>query len=158
LTTTEPAPARREDLVIQELPGEVLLYDPRNHRAHCLNRPAAAVWRACDGARTVADLRVVATAELGAPLAPEAVDLALRQLSEAGLLRAPLPPAAERLTRRELARRLGAAALVPALLSLTAPDAAAAAASGCRSRGQSCSGTGQGTCCVGLNCLGGICF
>jgi len=139
--------------VIQELPGEVLLYDPRNHRAHCLNRPAAAVWRACDGARTVADLRAVATAELGAPLAPEAVDLALRQLDVAGLLTQPVPPVGQRISRRDLAKRLGTAALVPALLSLTAPPAAAQA-SACVRLGRTCFPfpAPGGNCCPGLTC------
>lgn len=156
MQTPSSPPARRDDLVIQQLPGETLLYDPQTHRAHCLNRPAAAVWQACDGARGPEAVRAAAEAALGRPLAPEACELALNQLHEAGLLRRGASPS-PRVNRRDLMRKLGTAALVPAILSLTAPPAEAAA-SNCRTRLQSCTGAGQGTCCAGLNCLGGICL
>jgi len=49
----EPLPqARSEDLVIQDIGDEVLVYDLTRHKAHCLNRTAALVWRKCDGTRT----------------------------------------------------------------------------------------------------------
>ncbi len=41
--------ARSDDLVIEEIEDEVLIYDFRNKRAHCLGATAARVWRACDG-------------------------------------------------------------------------------------------------------------
>jgi len=45
--------ARREGLVIQELPDEVLVYDRERDKAHCLNQTAALVWGYCDGRTTV---------------------------------------------------------------------------------------------------------
>ena len=48
--------ARREGVLVRELTGELLVYEQREHRAHCLNRTAAAVFRNADGTRTVADL------------------------------------------------------------------------------------------------------
>jgi hypothetical protein len=41
--------ARAEDLIIQEVEDEVLVYDLRIARAHCLSASAALVWKACDG-------------------------------------------------------------------------------------------------------------
>ena len=41
--------ARKEGLVIQELPVEVLVYDLDRDKAHCLNETAAMVWRKCNG-------------------------------------------------------------------------------------------------------------
>ena len=41
--------ARSEELVIEELGDELLVYDERTQRAHCLSATAARVWRACDG-------------------------------------------------------------------------------------------------------------
>jgi hypothetical protein len=41
--------ARRNKLVIQELPDEVLVYDQERDKAHCLNQTAALVWKQCDG-------------------------------------------------------------------------------------------------------------
>jgi hypothetical protein len=48
--------ARTDDLVIEQLEDEVLVYDPTRHRAHCLGSTAARVWRACDGNRDVSAL------------------------------------------------------------------------------------------------------
>ena len=45
--------ARKENLVIEELPGEVLVYDLNLHKAHCLNQTAALVWERCDGQTSV---------------------------------------------------------------------------------------------------------
>ena len=41
--------ARTSGLVVRELAEETLVYDEERHRAHCLNRTAALVWRHCDG-------------------------------------------------------------------------------------------------------------
>ena len=51
-TALERPRARTEGLVIKALPDEVLVHDLARHRTHCLNGPAAAVWRLCDGQRT----------------------------------------------------------------------------------------------------------
>jgi len=48
--------ARKDDLLIQDLPEETLVYDVVRHRAHCLNRTAALVWRHCDGKTSVEKL------------------------------------------------------------------------------------------------------
>ena len=47
--------SRRSGLLIRELPDELLVYDQEQHRAHCLNRTAALVFRHADGTRTLAD-------------------------------------------------------------------------------------------------------
>jgi len=118
--------ARREGLLIRELPDELVVYDQADHRAHCLNRTAAAVFRHADGTRT--------TAEIARLLAPEGADgepavaEALARLAEAGLLEKGPSPAS--LSRREAMRRagLGAAVLLPAVASIVAPSPAEAAA------------------------------
>ena len=48
--------SRRSGLLIRELPDELLVYDQEQHRAHCLNRTAALVFRHADGTRTAAEL------------------------------------------------------------------------------------------------------
>ncbi len=47
--------ARKEGLVIQEMPEEVLVYDLDTNKAHCLNQTAAFVWKSCDGRNSVAE-------------------------------------------------------------------------------------------------------
>ena len=48
--------ARKEGLVIQELPDEVLVYDLDRDRAHCLNQTAAFVWQRCDGRTSTVEI------------------------------------------------------------------------------------------------------
>ncbi len=61
---------RAHGLVVDDLPDEVLVYDLDRHQAHCLNRSAALVWRACDGHSDPAEIARRLTAELDAPFFP----------------------------------------------------------------------------------------
>jgi hypothetical protein len=149
--------ARRDDLIIREVGDEVLVYDLRSHRAHCLNRTAALVWRRCDGQTDLADL-----AALFGPAAsagPIIVGSALAQLGRAGLLArtTDLPEPKADLSRRRLLRvGVGAAAggvLLPAVSSIVSP-VAAQLSSGCRANSIGCTSNAQ--CCSGL-CSGSLC-
>jgi len=127
--------AREEGLVVQELDGELLVYDLDTHRSHCLNRTAALVWGKCDGRTTVREIARGVSATLKSPLDERVVWFALERLERKKLLRGPLaPPAGAALvSRRELIRRVGVAAvLIPVITSITAPTAYA---------NVSCSGT-----------------
>jgi hypothetical protein len=136
--------ARSADVVLEELPDELLVYDLKRHRAHCLNRAAAAVFRACDGRRDLAALVAEAQKTLGPDADEELVHAALEELSRARLIEhAPARP----VSRRKVLRAL---ALAPAVLSILAPRAAQAAS--CGGRGSSC--TKRSDCCPGLNCVG----
>src|SRR2546423_1106875 len=77
---------RAHGLVIDELPDEVLVYDLDSHEAHCLNRSAALVWRACDGQHGPREIARKLTAELDAEFSEELVLLALSQLEKLHLL------------------------------------------------------------------------
>ena len=46
----------RDQLVIQELAEETLIFDQRNGKAHCLNRTTALVWKLCDGQTSLAEI------------------------------------------------------------------------------------------------------
>ena len=117
--------ARTGDLVVKEVAEELLVYDLARQKAHSLNRVAAAVWRACDGTRGVAALRVAAS-ESGQALPTEAVQYALQALGRARLLEGPIEEG--RLTRREVMARLGTAAAValPLVTTIVTPTPAAA--------------------------------
>lgn len=113
--------ARAEELVVQELDRELLVYDLKRHQAHCLTAEAADVLRGCDGRRTPGQL----AAWCGQP--EEVVWAALGELEVAGLLeQAPTLPARFG-TRRELLWRLALAGLaVPLVTSIVAPMAVSA--------------------------------
>ena len=148
-----PIPAARRDrLVVKELADEVLVYDLERHRAHCLNPTAAAVWRHCDGQTTVAALAQRLRQELPTPVEEEVVWLAVEQLDKARLLSEGLPRPGDRggMSRREVMRLLGAAAVmaVPLVTTIVAPPSSAAVS--CVGVGGACTSTSQ--CCPGLFC------
>ena len=145
--------ARTDDLLVQDLPDETLVYDLARHRAHCLNRTAALVWRRCDGRTSVAELAQVLAREAQLPPDGEAVWAVLHDLSRAHLLEERIiPPEGAPRSRREALKRLGAVAglavLLPAVQSIVAPTAAQAASlvddKACRDD----PGPNAGKCCI----------
>jgi hypothetical protein len=123
--------ARRENLVVREMLDEVLVYNLRQHKAHCLNRAAAFVWNHCDGQTTAAEIARLMEQEWRKPISEDVVRLALKQLHKADLLQEPVIRVGveSRVSRREVMRKLGTAAAValPLVTSIIAPTAASAA-------------------------------
>ena len=109
--------ARSDDLIIEELGDEVLVYDSNTDTAHCLTPDAARVWRHCDGRTPIDGL----TAQLG--LNAELVQSALGELERCELLEAGPTPTGH--TRRDLTVKVAkfgaAAAAVPLIVSVAAP-------------------------------------
>ena len=106
----------RKPLTSKELLDEIILYDDRTYKAHCLNRTAAAVWRLCDGNHSVADIAkaVVPGSESDPNAAGSVVWAALKQLGKSGLLVNSLPSHSSlpTLSRRELVLRLGVGTVI----------------------------------------------
>lgn len=147
--------ARSADLIIEEVPGETLIYDLKSHKAHCLNSTASLVWKHCDGKQTAEQVARRMEAELGAPVSIELVWLAVDRLEKLRLLEKPVEraPGAARISRREVVRRLGvtAAIALPLVTSIRAPMALQAV-SGCGGAGAPCGNPGNPPCCMGLAC------
>jgi len=130
-------PRRRQDqLVVVELDDETTVYDKRTTAAHVLNATTAAVWKLCDGRRSVPEIAARLERERGIPAGSGAVWLALHQLGDAGLLERPAAQAGVTVSRRALLSTLAAAGLaaaaVPALGSINVPAAAAQVFISCR--------------------------
>jgi len=142
---------RKQNLIVDELPDEVLVYDLDRHKAHCLNHTAALVWRRCDGKTRPKEIARRVQSELDQPFNEELVWLALRQLNQIHLLAEPvgLPPKLAGMSRRRMVRTLGIAAVVavPLVTSVVAPTAAEAGT--CATVGQNCASK---NCCAGLTC------
>jgi hypothetical protein len=151
--------ARRDGLVVRDLADETLVYDRERHQAHCLNRTSAAVFRLCDGTRSLKEIEALLE-EGDDPVAREAVvKLALEQLSAARLLveDAEAGPSTHEgdaavASRRELLRL--AALAVPMIASIVAPTPAQAASAACINASD-CTPTNAGVRCDPLN--GGDC-
>lgn len=138
IMSNSPFPtARRRGLVVQQVRNELLVYDLDTDRAHCLNETAAAVWRACDGKRPVAEIAAAAGSEIRQRLNEDAVWLAIDQLAEHRLLEGQIERKFDPISRREAVRRIGMASMaaLPVIASLAAPKSVFAAAS-CACEGQ----------------------
>jgi len=135
--------ARIEDLVITESADEVLVYDKQRHEIHHLNQASAAVWRLCDGKRSVADLAREANVDV------EIAQLAVNKLAEANLLKGNLSSSLmlSSQSRRKILKRAGLAGAGAAIVSISAP-LAAAAANNCINP-NSCNAQNIGRCCAG---------
>jgi hypothetical protein len=125
--------ARTEQLIIKEADNEVLVYDLKTNKAHCLNNTAATIWKNCDGENSVADISASLSKDVGASVDERIVWLGLNQLEQFKLLSktAPKPAALAGLNRRQVIRALGVAAIaLPAVVSIVSPRAVAAASCG----------------------------
>jgi hypothetical protein len=175
--------ARSEGLLTEQVGLETVVYDTESAEAHCLKPVAAAVFAHCDGQRSIAEISTLASRDLGDEVTVDAVEDAVAQLYEHGLLKDTDDSDILGISRRQMLRRTatvgGAAMAVPLIASAVAPIPAFATATctpssnstavGCNSAND-CSGgspfSGVGTCgCkVFPNCpqppsgYSGICF
>lgn len=113
--------SRTDDLVVQELNNEVLIYDLRENKAFCLNETSALIWRSCDGNHTVD--------EIGKQLGSEDLAwLALSDLKKQKLVDHNIgtPAKFEGMSRREVVKALGVSSMlaIPVIAGLVAPTAA----------------------------------
>ena len=146
--------ARRTGLIIQEVDGEILIYDQNTNKAHCLNQTAAKVWKYCDGETTLIEACEALSCDLDTAVDEKLVWYAVDQFSKDNLLEKGIEPPAfiiAGMNRRQMVRTLGLAAViaVPLVTSIIAPTPAQAAT--CMPPGQPCGTSAQ--CCSGL-CTG----
>jgi hypothetical protein len=145
--------ARQEDLVIEGLGDETLVYDLRTHRAHCLNRTVAVIWNHCDGKSTAAEIGVILERVFHARVSTRLIWLAFDQLYKARLLLNGPPRSIHgpAISRRAAVKKigLGAAVALPLVTSIIAPTTAEAVT--CRAIGQPCVSFNQ---CCSLKCAG----
>jgi hypothetical protein len=117
--------ARRDNLTVRELPDETLVYDQQRHKAHCLNRTAALVWRHCDGNTSIDELARIVAGEMGIDQANAVVALALEQLGRRHLLDEAPPLSLDRVSRRDALKKLALAVASLPLVMTVATKAAA---------------------------------
>lgn len=128
-----PLRLQSNSLVLEELPNELMVYDPERKKAFCLNETAAFVWRHADGKTSVAEIARLLGAHLDRPINEQVVWYALETLSKDDLLSAEtgLPQILPGVTRRALLQRLGlgAAVSVPLVTAMMVAPAKAHASS-----------------------------
>ncbi len=128
--------ARQEQLLVQEIGDEMVVYDQTRHKAHRLNRTAAIVWRHCDGRKEVADLAGVLRQKLDPCADEDLVRVSLNRLETAHLFQEPVGISVQdrRNSKRRFLRHAGHVAalalLAPIVESVVAPTAAHAKSDG----------------------------
>lgn len=140
--------ARQASLIVKEVENETLVYDLETDKAHCLNETAARVWRLCDGHNSVSEIARRLSAKATGTVDENVISLALDQLEKFKLLEQPREKRAYRgdMSRRQLVRTLGVAAIVlPMVTSILVPVAAQQAS--CLKNGQPCEGEEDERCC-----------
>jgi hypothetical protein len=148
-----PRARRSEDLIVEPLGDELLIYDNAANKAHRLNKSAALIWRHCNG-RTSTEKVLKVLAEAGLPADPGVVELAIAELTKAKLVEPEVDWSQVRFrSRRTLLKQLGfmtaAALALPIVQSIVAPSVAHAAS--CGAFNNLC-GAGLPACCAGLTC------
>src|SRR5436190_204229 len=120
--------ARKEGLLIERLPDEVLVYDLDRKTAHCLNGSAALIWNHCDGKTSVEGILSFLQQKSQEKVSQDVVWLGLDHLYEARLIetRVVRPGVKGKLSRRDLVKRIGLAVSIPLVASILAPTASAA--------------------------------
>jgi hypothetical protein len=118
--------ARRDEVLLQDVSGETLVYDRLRDTAHALAPAAAFVYRHADGATSLPELTARLSAELGVAYDEQLTAQALDELARVHLLEGHDASEAGRVTRRQAVLRLGAVLAAPLVTSLVAPAAAAA--------------------------------
>jgi len=129
--------SRKENLVLQESDGEVLIYDMGTNKAFCLNETSAVVWQACDGNKSVGEIATEVAGKFNGPANEDLVWLALEQLKKERLLENAdsFQVNFNGVSRREAIKRVGLSTLMalPVVMAITTPVAAAAGSTICGS-------------------------
>lgn len=120
--------ARKEDLVVQESDGEILIYDLNTNKAFCLNETSALIWQACDGHKEVSEIAGLLGEKLDSTVNDDFVWLALDQLKKENLIenKDELVIDLGGVSRREAIKKVGLGTMIalPLISSIIAPLAA----------------------------------
>lgn len=125
--------ARRNEIVIQEMGSEILIYDLRADKAFSLNETSALVWQNCDGGKSISEIAEKMSAELNESVSEDLIWLALERLKKEKLIEDEIVTPFAGISRREVIRRVGTASLIalPIIGTLVAPLATNAQSAGC---------------------------
>ena len=78
--------ARKSDLVVKEITGELFIHDLKYEKAICLNPTSAYVWQKCDGEKEIDEIAAEMRKELGVPVSEKLVFHAVNRLLAEHLL------------------------------------------------------------------------
>lgn len=122
---------RNENIVVQEMENEILIYDLKTNKAFCLNETSAMIYNLCDGKNSVAEINQALNKTLNQPISEDLIWLALDNFKKESLFEEgeQIEIKFKGLNRRQVIKKVGLASMVvlPIVSSIVAPTAAHAA-------------------------------
>jgi hypothetical protein len=119
--------ARKDELIVQTIDGETMVYDLEADRAVCLNETSSIVWQNCDGRTSPKDIAAIVQKELGTEVNEDLVWFAVNALNNEKLLNPEMnyDDKFKGLSRRDVIKKVGLGTMValPLVASLAAPSA-----------------------------------
>lgn len=144
--------SRKDNLVVQEVNGEVLIYDLAKNKAFCLNESSAMIWALCDGTKSAKEISQELSLNFKVPINEELVWLALERFKKENLFENAdeLSNDFKGFSRREAIRKVGLGSMIalPVVSAIIVPTAVSAQS--CTAAGSPCSPsntTGISMCC-----------
>lgn len=116
---------RTNDILSQEVIGEVMLYDLKVDKAFLLNPTSSCVWRLCDGTKSVEEIANLVSQEFDETVPEDLVWLALDQFKNNNLLENKDIEKIDFLgmSRREIVKKVGLTSMIalPLVSSIVIP-------------------------------------
>ncbi len=150
--------SRTENIVVQEINDEILVYDLKTNKAHNLNSTMALIWQKCDGKTSLHEVITILMKKLEVEIDEDFIWLAIKELDKTNLLLGEMLLANKAsVSRRKVLFKYALPTLaMPVVLSLVAPTTVEAQS--CVMLQGTCSGAGAGNCCPGIDaCQSSVC-
>lgn len=117
--------AKTEDIVVQNVEDEILIYDLLTNKAFCLNETSAIIYKACDGKTDFDELKSKHQ------FTDDLIFFALDNLKKENLIKEDFISPLKGINRRVMIKKIGLATAValPIIVAIAAPTAVQAAIS-----------------------------
>lgn len=154
--------SRKDNIVIQEIDGEILIYDLSRNKALCLNETSAMVWNLCDGKTSVAEMSRILTKKVKGNVSEDIVWLAVHQFQKDDLIEKSnqFTTPFDGMNRREIVKKIGFASMIalPIISAVLAPTAVSAQSTcGCSGPAGGRSFSGGCSCAMNSDCCSNVC-
>jgi hypothetical protein len=122
---------KTENIVVQEMENEVLIYDLQTSKAFCLNETSAIIYQLCDGKNSIEQINRSLSQKLQQPIDDKLIWLALDSFKKENLLEQSKEFTVDfnGLSRRQVIKKIGLSSLLalPVIVSVVTPAAGAQA-------------------------------
>ncbi len=154
--------SRKDNLVVQKIDNEIMIYDLIDNKAFCLNETSAMVWQLCDGEKSPLEMSKILSDKIGSKANEDLVWFAVDQLKKENLIENGNEQTSpfSGMNRRDIIKKVGLTTMIalPFVASLAAPQSVMAASCGPIQNGQpnsgACPPSGLNLTCISCCCNG----